>query len=76
MGLRRDQGAHRFLDTGGRRYGRGNRVGEEGSHLMRCGGRGARASLPGSECCNGIVSQIFYVQIFYVQDFNEGPVTR
>ena len=48
--VHRDQGAHgRFLDTGSCRYGRGTRVGAQGCHLMRCGGRGARASfLPGS----------------------------
>ncbi len=32
-----------------RQYGRGTRVGAQGCHLLRCGGRGARASiLPGS----------------------------
>src|SRR5262245_45259102 len=55
--IHRDQGAHgRFLDTGSRRYGRGTRVGAQGCHLLRCGGRGARASfLPGPEGSNGIV---------------------
>jgi len=50
--VHRDQGAHgRFLDTGMRRPGRGAGVGAQRCHLLRCGGRGARASfLPGSEC--------------------------
>jgi len=49
-GPHRDQGAPgRILDIGMRRYGRGTRVGAQGCHLLRCGGRGARASfLPGS----------------------------
>jgi hypothetical protein len=38
-----------LLDPGSRQYGRGARVGAQGRHLPRCGGRGARASfLPGS----------------------------
>ena len=51
------EGAHgRFLDTGSCRYGRGAGVGAQGSHLMRCAGRGARASfLPGAGGSNGIV---------------------
>ncbi len=49
--VHRDQGAHgRILDIGMRRYGRGTRVGAQGCHLLRCGGRGARASfLPAPE---------------------------
>src|ERR1043165_7400550 len=56
MGHTGDQGAHRrFLDSGSRRYGRGARVGAQGRHRLRYGGRGARtALLSGSECSNGI----------------------
>ncbi len=48
--VHRDQGAHgRILDIGMRQYRRGTRVGAQGCHHLRCGGRSARASfLPGS----------------------------
>ncbi len=74
--VHRDQGAHgRLLDTGSRQYGRGTRVGAQGCHHLRCGGRGARASfLPGSGGSNGI-ARCPEVHVLLL-DVNLGTVRR